>query len=417
MRRIALFGPYHSHNLGDIATQIAATQLLRAACPKDELVGVASDPGDSEATLGLPTFPISGRGPCSNGLEAASLMLRAPLSGADQPDGAARAALRIHRFLRELDVLVISGGGQLDDHWGGPWNHPWSLLLWSALARLSGVRLIFLGVGLDGLRTRLGRWFGVNAMRLAQTRIFRDEGSRQAMQAMGLRGHSEVCPDLAFALDPAPLHRTAPAPEGSRPFSVLSPIAEKTWNRRPSSAHQRYMRSLCEAGMALAARGHAIRVVCSQTEMDRDDARALVGALHAAGVDDAQLHDVLTVGDFIDGVRGAEVVVASRLHGVILSLIAGCPVLAVAHLPKVNAVMESFGLAAHCLTLQQLEKLDITDHVDHLLHERETVRRRVVEGVEQRAQTLRSLVARLTFTHAPPDTPLHTDQVDAPPSH
>ena len=82
-----------------------------------------------------------------------------------------------YRFLKDVDVLIISGGGQLQDIWGGPWGHPYAMLKWTLLARLRGAKPIFLSIGFSGLDARLSRFFTRKSLSLAAYRSYRDPGS------------------------------------------------------------------------------------------------------------------------------------------------------------------------------------------------------------------------------------------------
>jgi polysaccharide pyruvyl transferase WcaK-like protein len=353
-RRVALFGPYVSRNLGDTATQMAVIQNLRDRRPEVNILGVSPEPGDTLQSLGIATFPMSGFGPSAGNLlpfkeffpTTWTTSLRRPYSPV--------VIYRIARFVRTLDLLIVSGGGQLDDFWGGPWGHPWSMLLWTALARGFGVPVVYLGVGLDGLHAKLSRRFSLLALRMATRRLFRDAYSYDQFRSFGLVKQSSVCPDLAFSLAiDVPKRQDATSPP--QRFAVISPISRKTWSQHQTDIHVRYMDALTEVGRELALRGCALRIVCSQTVMDIDDAQVLANKLRSVGVSDVEVEDASNVGDFIHVVREAELVVASRLHAVILALVAGCPVLALAHLPKVKAVMSAIGLGGYCLPLQLIE--------------------------------------------------------------
>ena len=62
---------------------------------------------------------------------------------------------RSFRVLRSFDLLVISGGGQLLDCWGGPWKFPYTIFKWVLLAKLAHVRCIVLNVGAGPLNPAL----------------------------------------------------------------------------------------------------------------------------------------------------------------------------------------------------------------------------------------------------------------------
>jgi polysaccharide pyruvyl transferase WcaK-like protein len=182
-------------------------------------------------------------------------------------------------------------------------------------------------------------------MRLAQQRSFREADSRALMASLGLTAVSEVCPDVVFALD------TPNAPDAA-PFAVLSPLSRKTWSKSPTDLHTQYLATLIEAGVALHRRGLGLRIAVTQPAMDSDDAHELARALAQRGVGEVPVARVSNVDDYLHAVAGACVVVASRLHAVILALVAGCPVVALSHLPKVDRLMRDAGLGDYCMPLQ-----------------------------------------------------------------
>ena len=374
--RVGLFGPYVSRNLGDTATQMAVIQNLRRRCPRVQLIGVSPEPEDTLDSLGIPAFPLSGLGPMAGDLHPYVDKASAAQSDAWRRPYSPVLVSRIDRFVRTLDLLIVSGGGQFDDFWGGAWNHPWSMLLWTALARRHGVPVIYLAVGVDGLKAPLSRRFSVAALRLANWRLFRDPVSLETMQEMGFRNEALVCPDLVFALDAGASNPNAPLEAPSR-FVVLSPISRKTWSRQETAVHERYLDMLLALGGKLADSGYELRIVCSQSAMDTGDALALAGRLREQGVSNLRVVDSPRVMDFIQAVSGADLVVASRLHGVILSLLAGCPVVALAHLGKVQAVMREFGLSDYCHALQKTDYEALQASVASALSRRDVLRGRV----------------------------------------
>ncbi len=366
-RRVALFGPYVSRNLGDTATQMSVMQNLRRRCPDVQFLGVSPEPDDTLRSLGIPSFPLTGFGESAGNLGGEFHTSAHPDRGRAV---SFRAIRKIAGFIRSLDLLVISGGGQIDDFWGGPWAHPWSMLLWTTIARWQGVPVVYLAIGLDKLDAALSRRFCVWALRMASARSFRDPQTHQAMLQLGLNKPSSVCPDVVFALEFAETRVAT----GSQPFVVLSPISRKTWSSMETDTHTRYLQALIEAGLHFAKQGFAIRIVCSQTVMDSADARHIARCLTEGGVVELTLCDAPIVEDFLRHVSGAELVVASRLHAVILSLITGAPVVALAHLGKVGAAMKAVTLDDFCLSLQGFHTDQLLTLIDHALSRREILR-------------------------------------------
>ena len=393
-RRVGLFGPYVSRNLGDTATQLAVIQNLRKRRPDMQILGIAPEPDDTLRSLRIATFPLSGYGPIAGDLAPYEDLPSAAQSDTWRRPYSPVVLRRIARFVRTLDMLVISGGGQLDDFWGGAWAHPWSMLVWTALARRYGIPVVFLAVGLDGLKSPLSRRFSLLALKMATRRLFRDVRSLEELQAKGLDEPSSVCPDLAFSLN---VEKQTPGLRQS--FAVISPISRKTWSHQETDIHGRYMAALADVGRELAGRGCVLKIVCSQTVMDLDDAHALAKRLQDDGVTGVVVHDAPRVADFIESVRGADLVVASRLHAVILSLVAECPVLAVAHLDKVRAVMDDIGHASYCLPLQQIESGPLRELASQALdrsHELRQHIQREVAGFRTRLENIFDEMARLS---------------------
>src|SRR5262249_37078199 len=106
-----------------------------------------------------------------------------------------------------LDVLVICGGGQLLD-WGGPWAFPYTIFKWVLLAKLGGVKCIFLNNGAGPLDHSLSRWFIRWALNRADYVSFRDPKSSNLIRQAGFKHGSRVVADCVWALD---LHRCSAA--------------------------------------------------------------------------------------------------------------------------------------------------------------------------------------------------------------
>ena len=77
-------------------------------------------------------------------------------------------------IVRCLDILIISGGGQLLDSWGGPWKFPYTIFKWIILAKLSRLECYFINVGAGPLEHSLSKYFIRCALLLANYISFRD---------------------------------------------------------------------------------------------------------------------------------------------------------------------------------------------------------------------------------------------------
>lgn len=358
--RVGLLGMYASANLGDTAIQTAMMRALQVRLPAAEFVAICTDPADAAKTFDLPARHVSGfggefrKGSAGHGPEP-----RGPL-----PLQLAEAYRHIRRLMTELDVLLVSGSGQIDDFWGGPWEQPFRLLAWASAARAQGKPVAFFGVGVDQLTTKTGTWLALAAMKRAQLRVLRDPGSLRALQELRFPEPCDVCPDPAFHLDTG--HLGAPPASDGPPFVVLSPIARNAWPGPHDATFEKYLAALAAAADHLQGRGYEVRFVCSQTRMDPP----VIAKVQAAMRGDAsatRVHTPSSVDGYLRAVQGAHLVLASRLHALILALVMGTPVVAISYARKVEQQMQDAALGEYCLDLPAVDSPALIAALEHLL--------------------------------------------------
>jgi len=379
--RIGLYGPYSSHNLGDTAIQIAVMSNLRARCATISFLGICSDPDDVVRTHGIPAIHMSGDMAEELAVDAIS----------PSPQAARNLALRFRALIRPLrrvwnvfrcagriDALLISGGGQLDDFWGGPWGSPYELFLWSFLCRLRGRRVLVFATGVDNLTTRLGRWFAFTAVRFANYSVYRDRWSLEVLQRAGVSLDSRVCPDPAFSLDVGAV--LACEPRNDHPIVVVCPISERAWRHREDASYDRYLNELVTACERLIEQGCFVRLSNSQVKMDIPLAETMAKRLADRVGTSGTTWDVMTartVGEYVDVARQADVVVASRLHGVMLPIVAGTPAIAVSYMRKVSQLMVELDMAEHDTELTEMSADTLVRMVVTLLGDASQAREKI----------------------------------------
>ncbi len=375
--RVGLLGPYASSNLGDTSIQMAVMQALRERLAPVSFLGISTDPADVVRTHGIAAFSASGEGAL---LEPAGPS--EPGRGRGGPDTRAWLPLPprlerlrgIDRVAASLDLLIISGSGQLDDFWGGAWGQPFRILAWSASARLHRVPVAVLGVGVDELDTRLGRCFSVRAMHLARFRAFRDGGSVEVLRALGMKTPSRVCPDPAFGLRRPP---TAGPGASGRPYAVVSPIARNAWPGSEDAEYETYLRALAGVAERLLASGLDVRFACSQIRMDPPAVQRVRQQMAPEAAGRCVDERIANVDDYLAVTGPAQLVVASRLHAAILALVAGAPVVAVAEARKVRQLMGDVGLSDWFVGLHDAQPDTVWARVEAALSRREGLREHV----------------------------------------
>jgi polysaccharide pyruvyl transferase WcaK-like protein len=405
-RKFVLVDCYTGGNLGDGAIQDAAIANIRRRIPDAAIYGITLHPADTLERHGIPSYPIAGRGLSDYHLARQSSV--EPKLGTGNPPagregvgrrlasylgagaiGVARALLPRgwpwtirsevsnvvggFKFLKDVDILFISGGGQLQDVWGGPWGHPYAMLKWTVLARLRGAKPIFLSVGYCGLHSRLSRLFVRTALSLAAYRSYRDAGSRELMQRVGFRRHDPVFPDLAYSLplEAYRLHRESrPGIRvvGVSPLCHHHPHHSPRKDRNPT-AYEAHLRRLAAIVQWLVARGFRVSMFGSDTP----DGIAIADLCDLLAVETSptfmraiERHQVSTVRGFLEHAAAVDVMVASRLHGVLLSQLVGTPVLALSYDRKVEVQMELVGQSDFCLEVDCLQMDEFQERFDRL---------------------------------------------------
>jgi len=390
--RIGVFGHVGNENLGDEALIAAVVQNVRRRYPEAELRGFTVRPQDTEQRHGIPAFSIrrmNGR-PATAPLELTAEPrgryrltparawgeLRAQLRRVPLLPALVRAARRVrrsvlavprevgflarsYRNLRGTDLLLVAGSGQLNDYWGGPWGFPFTLLKWSLLTCATGTKVAFLSLGAGPLRTRLGKFFIKQTLRLADYRSYRDADSRRCVVALKVPGEHPVVPDLVFGLDVD--HPPAPLVPARRPVVGVNPMPFFDDSYYPESDPRvfgAYLQTVAAFADWLVGRGYTVRFFATQLLADHrviDQVRSLMrqgqtlrGEPPVIAEPIGSFEELVAVIDAID------IAVATRYHGTLFALIRRKPVLSIAYQRKSIELMRQMGQGQYAIDIRQL---------------------------------------------------------------
>jgi polysaccharide pyruvyl transferase WcaK-like protein len=256
------------------------------------------------------------------------------------------------RWLKNADLVLAAGGGQLDAVWGGAWGQPYALARWAWLARRARVPFAFLSVGYGGSGGALSRTLLRYAISKAVYCSVRDDGSLALARQLGVTRPLPVVPDLAFALTgKPPLRAQRPGHDiGISPMVFMRP---GNWPHHDGAAYHNYVglwADLVAQRVALGDRVHLFVTDPADMHAVRDVLARLVDSDRAQCV----VAEANTPAELLELFRRLDVVVSSRLHGVLLAIVAGRPVLALAHERKVRAVMGDAGAESFCIDLRSV---------------------------------------------------------------
>ncbi len=399
-------------NLGDAAVQESVIANIRKRLPDARLVGFSLIPDDTTERHGIPCHPIrwwypkrqtpgsQDGGRPTPGRRLQSALKSHPLLRAwGKPVlDAAREALflaRSYRRLRDLDLLIISGSGQLGELWRGPWSHPYTIFKFAVLAKLARRRLYFLNVGAGPLEHPLSRFFVRWAVRLADYRSFRDHDSEALVRSLGVRAETHVYPDPAYALDLGDRLNDAPR-SSSMPIVGLNPIGycdPRLWPRRDEAVYRQYLEKIADFSAWLLEHGYVLRLFTTETSVDRfaiDDLKARLRARLADPESVAQVFRApsRSVEDVLREMAGFDFIVTSKFHGIIFSHLLGKPVISLSYHRKMDVAMNALGQSRFCADIGRFDIGWLIDAFQALVDERGSIRSECAPAVEAFAARL-----------------------------
>lgn len=392
---VAVLGNYGNRNMGDEAGLATLLQFLGRHYPGLAVCALSERPEETRQRHGIeavystparkrsrpeghsaagPSGERSGGEPAKSRSALRAMLKRLPpiYLGlrilVDAPGAVVRLArtavflVQSFALLRRVRALVIGGGGQISDHFEGVWGFPLQLFAWSLLARCAGAQIIVLNVGAGPVTGRASRVLFRWTLRLATYRSVRDERSRRVLEEIGLTDPVPVVPDLVFAWKPAP-PRAAPAdgrPPAKRAVGVnMFPFRDRRyWPIGDDAAYHAYLDVLGRFVRWLLDEGYQVRLFPTQLKADTrvitDVMKGLTPRLPPRLVERLSVARIDTVDDLAASVRDRDVIVATRFHGIVMSMLAGRPILALCNEPKMTDLMTDMGQARHCLSLEGL---------------------------------------------------------------
>ena len=411
--RIALLTPYSGNNLGDAAIQDAMITNLRLRIPDAQFSGISLNCDNFLARHGEHAFPLCATDRSFFGMsrgQAAVENDKAKRASASQRQGGvlfylkqAATALRhipvlrpclkmlrntvssalqevrhsvgAYRFLQTHDLLIVSGGGQLDDEWGGSWGHPFSLFKWTMLARVRRIPCAIVSVGAGKISSATSSFFFSTLLGVAQYRSFRDKNSRKiASDLLSKAAADPVVPDLAFSLPPSELPGAADIRSlaHGRTIVAVSPIAfakPAVWPSSDRELYNRYLQQMAHAISQLIAQDNFLVMVWSALS-DRKVIDDILQRLDADAKNklNEQMHipEISSWKDLIAVLRDVDFLVTSRLHSTILGFVAARPTIAISFDRKVDWVMSDLGQTDYLLQIRNFVAEDVLGAFERL---------------------------------------------------
>jgi polysaccharide pyruvyl transferase WcaK-like protein len=403
--RIALLTPYNGGNLGDAAIQDAVIANLHLQLPGSRFSGISLNCENFLERHGVNAFPLCATRSLFYAMSYGSITNNTPqkdnhagsrgswVAALNRVAGLLRLLRKLrrwlliipkelihfvrgYRFLCRHDLLVMSGGGQMDEEWGGSWGHPLALCKWALLAHIARIPCAFVSVGAGKVKSPACRLFLSVALRLASYRSYRDENSKRiAATLLKAAVDDPVVPDLAFSLPVS--HMSAGASirslSGGQTVIAISPIAyakPNNWPHEDQAVYARYLQQLSKVMSQLVERGYYLVMVCSSLGDDDSVIPQIFEQFgHASRERMASRICVPKIANWKDLaaiLQEVDLLIASRLHSVIFSFLARKPAVSISFDPKVDWLMQDTGQTDTLLQIHNFTAADVFNAIERL---------------------------------------------------
>ena len=356
---IAFLGLFGGGNIGNDSTLQSMIYQLKRRLPDAKLLCISPDPFSAAELFNIPSVPMTpmfDRNFDDKGHVASIIGYLAK-----------RILAEIKRFgvavrtVREIDRLIIPGTGALDDFGVSPLGIPFTFFLWCFVARLFGVRVEFVSIGAGPIVHPLSRFFMVNALRLANYRSYRDVVSKDYLIDIGFNCESDlIYPDLAYSFPPEKIQdrRSAQVPPVIVGLGVMSYYGWRDDPVEGEGIFQEYIAKLSQFVIWLIEEGYSVRLLIGQGSDQRavDDILLTVAQFDNTKMASIFTDTIETSEDLIYSISLTDIVIATRFHNVIFSLMLGRPVISTGYAGKFQALLKDVGLSGYS---QKIEDLDV----------------------------------------------------------
>jgi polysaccharide pyruvyl transferase WcaK-like protein len=270
--------------------------------------------------------------------------------------------IKCFQNLKEIDLLIIAGSQQLID-FIGVWIQPYTIFKWVCLSRITGTKVAFLSLGAGPISMHLGRFFIKYSLKHACYISVRDESSKKTLEDIGFKGEISVFPDLVYSLG-IKFDKPSRSIQKSKPIVAINPVPFSDplyWPGSNNETYEKYIRSLARFAEWLMQRDYSILFFPTQLSLDppviADIRRVMKNEFPSLDFDNKVIDwPVKSFDDLTSAILKANIVVATRFHGVVIPFILDKPVIAVAYHEKTFNLMAQMGQSEYVLDIHQCDE-------------------------------------------------------------
>lgn len=262
------------------------------------------------------------------------------------------ATIQHHRkIFPTLDLLLIGGGGILMDLYK---NNPFVYGMYGLLVRMTKIPAAIFGAGVGPINTFIGKQFIKMTATAAKVIAVRDEESKQMLRDIGVKQPINVIMDPAFYLryNEEPQKNAKPLKIG---VTAITYFHDSYWPTHDEKKYGAYIQGMADNLDNILAKEPEAEIEFFSTKHPYDtvttkDIRDLMTHKDRTIVHDKMLNHQ----EIIRLITDLDLVIGTRLHSLILSIVAKTPIIGVGYHDKVMDVMESAHCRENTLTINEV---------------------------------------------------------------
>ncbi|WP_033541671.1 polysaccharide pyruvyl transferase family protein [Planococcus sp. CAU13] len=335
--KIGIVGNYGNNNNGDEAILAGIIEQLEEFynIPKKNIVVFSNNPPQTSNRFGVSSSPLYYKRSSATLTFMETIKMNSPL-------------------IRELDFLIIGGGGILMDFY----NREAQLFgSYGMMAKWAKVPYIIYSCGAGPLKSTIGKWFIRQLAGNAKSVSVRDPISRKLLKSIGVKRHIEVVGDPSFALDPLHLKNRSPVLKKIG-VTVVPYYNLAYWPEADHIKYDNYVLSMA-TNLDNLIEEQDVELTLFSTKYPHDVDVTIDVHKRMVNQDRVEIiRDNLTPQELIEISAEQDLVIGTRLHSVYLAVNAETPVVAIAYHHKVRDFMNMAELSENCVRIEDLIKDD-----------------------------------------------------------
>ncbi|WP_158736859.1 polysaccharide pyruvyl transferase family protein [Alteribacillus sp. YIM 98480] len=332
--KVGIIGNYGHNNNGDEAILSGLLHQLTSTgqVEKEDIVVFSNDPSNTKARYGIASFPL---------LYKEGSVLKSGV----------KTVKESRKIMKQLDLLIIGGGGLLMD------MYKRDAPLYSVLGltgKLSGCRVAVHGVGAGPITTTTGKFFIKRLLQAASSVAVRDEKSKQLLKEIGVQKSVEVIYDPAFSVPvKEPHQRTSSIQKVG--VTAVPYFSQQYWPTPNIEKYEGYLNGMAASlDRLITEKGVEVTFFSTKYPEDVQVTKDIAAKMHQ------QKHcriieDNLPPEDIVNTASTQDLIIGTRLHSLILSVNAQTPVIGVEYHKKVKDFMSEIEKEPYSVPIDKLQ--------------------------------------------------------------